>query len=120
MPVGFIEYKGKKILYVDYSTCKSKEETIAVLEQASAFFKEAEAKLLSLDNYNNAFASDEFLERAKVLGREIISAKREKGAIIGLTGIKKILLQSYNIFVKDKLKPFNTKEEALEYLVSVD
>jgi hypothetical protein len=32
--------------------------------------------------------------------------------------LKSLLLKSYNLFVKDKLKPFNTMEEALDYLVS--
>jgi hypothetical protein len=118
MPVSYIEHKGKKILFVDYSSCKSPDETIQVLEEAAKEFEKSPVKLLSLDNYNNAFASDVFMKRAKELGNTVISAKREKGAIIGLGGAKRVLLRSYNLFVKDKLAPFETKEDALEYLVS--
>jgi hypothetical protein len=117
MPVSFIEYKGVRILYVDYSSCKSSEDTIKNLEEAAKEFEKSPTKILSLDNYNNAYASDEFMKRAKELGKSIIASKREKGAIIGLTGVKVLLLKSYNLFVKDKLEPFKTKEEALEYLV---
>jgi hypothetical protein len=117
MPVSYIEHKGKKILYVDYSPCKTEEETIQVLEDAAREFEKSPTKLLSLDNYNEAFASDRFLKRAKELGISTISAKRQKGAIIGLKGIKKILLSSYKLFVKDSLTPFETREEALDFLV---
>ncbi|MFY0690097.1 MAG: hypothetical protein JXQ90_23190 [Cyclobacteriaceae bacterium] len=40
-----------------------------------------------------------------------------KGAILGVTGIKKILLQGYNSFSGSKvLVPFDTIEEAVEYV----
>jgi hypothetical protein len=116
MPVSYLEHRGKRILYVDYSLCKTQEETIQVLEEAAREFEKSPTKLLSLDNYNDAYASEEFMKRAKELGKTTISAKREKGAIIGLKGIKRVLLSSYNVFVKDSLTPFDTKEEALEFL----
>ena len=61
--------------------------------------------------------STEFMQRAKQLGKEIFDSRTSKSAVLGVTGIKKILLNGYNMIVKNKLEPFDTKEEALEYLV---
>lgn len=46
--------------------------------------------------------------------------KISKRAVLGITGIKKILLAGYNKVSGKGVKaiPFDTKEEALEYLVS--
>jgi hypothetical protein len=116
MGIEVIEHKGKKILYVDYSPCKTKEETIALLEKAAEEFKKSTCQLLTLDNYEKQFASQEFMTRAKELS-SVFSPKRKKGAAIGVKGLKKMLLQAYNLFAKDKIIPFDTKEEALDYLV---
>ncbi len=42
----------------------------------------------------------------------------EKSAIIGITGIKRLFFEMYLLFTKSKMKAFDTKEEALAYLVS--
>ena len=58
------------------------------------------------------------MKKASEYGKEVFNERTSKNAAIGVSGIKKILLQAYNLVVKDKLLPFNTKEEALEYLIS--
>jgi hypothetical protein len=117
MGISWIDYKGRKILYVDYSSCKNQNETIAMLEDAARMFRSSNGKILSLDNYENGYASSEFMNRAKELSCDF-SPKRARGAALGVTGIKKLLLNAYNIFATDKIVPFDTRESALEYLVS--
>jgi hypothetical protein len=58
------------------------------------------------------------MERLQVLGKEVIERKTKKGALIGVMGIKKLLLKGYNIFTGGSLKAFNNEESALEYLVT--
>jgi hypothetical protein len=97
--------------------CKTKEETIKILEEAADIFRSSRDELLTLDNYKNAFTSSEFMDRIKQLA-DVFSIKRKKGAVIGVRGLNKMLLNTYNIFVKEKISPFDSKEVAVKYLVS--
>jgi hypothetical protein len=57
------------------------------------------------------------MELVKKYGKELFDARTIKNTALGINGVKKILLSAYNITVKNKLIPFDTKEEALEFLV---
>jgi len=116
MPINWMEHKGKKILYIDYSN-QTKEDTIKMLDDVKEVFLKLDEKVLVLDNFEGCFASDEFMKKAKEYGKEYFAPKKKKAAALGINGIKKILLSAFNTFSSDKLVPFDTKEEALEYLV---
>jgi len=116
MPITWIEYKGKKILQMTYKG-ETKEGMLKILDDATEIFKNSTEKLLTLDDFQDAFGSDEFIKRAKELGKKLYSVKRKKGVILGVTGVKKILFKAFILFSADKLYPFDTREEALEFLV---
>lgn len=117
MSVSYIDYKGKKILFADYTKCKDIQEMLIVLEETKKEYEKSSQMILILDDFRGNSGSSEFMQRAKQLGKEIFDKKTTKAAALGVTGIKKILLNAYNTLVKNKLVPFDTKEEALEYLV---
>lgn len=116
MPVKYIQHKGKTILYVDYSNQIGEQGIVTLNEQAKVMSTWTE-KGLVLDNFANSKASSEFMAHAKKLGKEVFAPKALKTAAIGLTGLQMILVQAYNTFSKDKLVPFNSEEEAKEWLV---
>ena len=58
----------------------------------------------------------EYMKKANQYAREIFNQRPAKNTAIGVAGMKKVLLQAYNAVVKDKIIPFDTKEEALDYL----
>jgi len=116
MSISWIEYKGKNILYMQYKG-KTKEEMLQMLEEIAEIHIKSEEKLLTLDDFEGAFAFDEFMKKAKELDKEIFSKKTKRGAILGVKGIKKILLKAFNSITLVQVQPFDTKEEALEYLV---
>lgn len=118
MGMSYIEHKGKKVLFVDYSGCKTSEDMVALLDKVREEFLNTSGKFLTLNNFNNTFGTQEFMDKANRYGKEIFDERTEKTAVLGITGIKKILLTGYNQFVKNKQKPFSTKEAALDYLVS--
>ena len=114
--IQFIAHNGKQVFFVDYSQCKDKWEMIKLLEASADFYRRSTTKLLSLSDFHNIKGSSEFMDAAKRLNKEIIDEKTEKGAVLGVTGLKKVLLQGYNMIAKQKLMPFDSKEEALKYL----
>ena len=117
MPASFIEHKGKKILLIDYRGLKKKDEMIATLHEAIGLYAESTEPLRTLIDMTDAAGNSEWMNESKKYGKQV-GDKTLKSAIIGITGIKKVLLMGYNSVVKGRLKPFDTKEQALAYLVS--
>ena len=56
------------------------------------------------------------MKKASQYANEYFNKRPALNAAIGVSGLKKILLQGYNLVVKDKIVPFNTMDEALNYL----
>lgn len=115
MSLKYIEYKGKKILYVDYRN-KNGIENMATIDAAAKEIGSWTQKGLSLSDFRNATATPEFMAHLKKVGAEVFQPKA-KIAVLGITGVKNILLQAYNAFTKNEVVPFETEEEAKEWLI---
>jgi hypothetical protein len=117
MSVSWKEYKGFKILYIDYRGM-GEDEGIKNIESQAEFMKTLPDPVLVLGNYEGTYATGRFLDRAKELGKEIIERKTRKGALVGITGVKKLLLNIYNLASGGNLKACDSEEQALEYLIN--
>jgi hypothetical protein len=117
MSISYVNYKGKKIMVIDYTHCKTPQDTMDVLEQVKLEFLRTTGDVISMNDFTGVIPSNEYLDLAKSWGKEYFDARSVRTACIGITGIKKILLNMYNLTVKNKLVPFETKQEAFEYLV---
>ncbi|MCV9385403.1 hypothetical protein [Reichenbachiella ulvae] len=113
-----INYKGKEIIYLDYRGA-SEEQMIEYLCAAEETILEEQKPFMTLTNIYDAYATKGYLSRAQELGRKTQHLSIA-GAIVGVTGGKLVLLKVFNrMFAKGEgLKPFDTEEEALDYLVS--
>ena len=117
MAVSLIEYKGKKILYIDYSNTKNQQEMITILHDAAEYFKNSEKHLRSLSDMSNAFMGIDYMNELKRLTPIAFTPKAHKAAIIGVNDLKSILMKGYNNGNKGDIVIFESKQEALEYLV---
>ncbi len=117
MSVSYLSYKGKKIMLIDYTKCKTVEDTLSVLEKVRQEYLKTSEKLITLNDFTGAYGSSEFMKKASQLGKELFNSRTHKTAAIGVSGMKKILVNTYNAFMSNKLYIFDTKEEALEFLV---
>jgi hypothetical protein len=119
MPLKYIQYKGKKIFYVDFRnmTGAQTKEAIALLDEEAKEMRTWTEKGLVLTDFRNTKATTEFMAHGKKLGKEVFAEKVLKSACIGITGVQSILLQAYNSFTRDKIIPFATEEEAKEWLI---
>jgi hypothetical protein len=115
MPINWITYKGKEILFIDYKGL-GLDESLETLDQAGKAIAGSKDKILILVDTRDAYTSAEFMSRLKESGKEM-GSKMEKQAIVGITGLKAILLDAYNRFTGSALRPFSTLEEAKEWLV---
>lgn len=116
--ISWITYKGKKILYTDYG--HSHEENIKLLEEQGKY-EQNDPGLLIISDYNATMASKEYMQKVKEYGTKFRKNKNTnvKNAVLGISGTKKILFDSYLFFTNDKrTKLFKTVEDAKEWLVS--
>ena len=114
-----LEYKGKRIVFHDYSDLAG-DEFVRVIEEISLQATADPAKRrLVLMNATNA-----------IVDRPVMCAFREmtanaselvlKGAFYGLTGIQNMFMAIISDCAKTPLKAFETREAALEWLVLGD
>jgi len=122
MPNGarFIDFKGKEIYFVDYTHIKSAEEFLEVIKGTNAFREKAKAEgkrnVLMLVDVTGSYVYGETLDalkRAAKLSREIT----RKEAVVGAAGPKKVLLRIVQVFTCMHLRPFDSLEEAKEWLI---
>lgn len=117
MELKVITHNKKQILFIDYSQCKTQEEMIALMERAVHYYKKSPTSLRILSDFTNAYGGVEFMAKLKVYGKEL-GEKTEKSAVIGIDGLKEILLKGYNLVSKKQVIPFRNKIQALNYLTS--
>ena len=90
---------------------------LKLLDDSTRVFESHPGNLLILINYEGAFASPDYMKKAKEMSARV-DHKVAKRAVIGLTEIQKILLNTFNRFAKGKATAFRSKEAALQFLVS--
>jgi len=72
---------------------------------------------LRLVNISDTPATRRFTAYIRQLGKDTKHVS-VKGAIVGITGAKKVLLSGYNRLLGGAMRPFDDEEAAKEYLVS--
>lgn len=122
MPITTLTHQSKKVVFIDYQGCSNKDDMLDMVRQTTDYvLAMPDPHVLMLFDYTHAFGSRDYMKLAQESRDKIYKAKSTKSACIGISGIKKVLLQGYNAIGGSRgLKPFNTKEEALDYLVSDD
>ncbi len=113
-----IEYNNHPILEIDYSDA-TEDEMMALISRAVETGLSENKKVLVLATHNNNYITSKFLTHAKTVTREVIHLI-DKMAMVGLTPTQKLILKGYSIFFQRNFKSFNTREDALNYLVSLD
>lgn len=117
MSVKLIEHRGKEIILIDYSHCKLPEETLAVVNESEQFLLAYEGQARVLVDVTGAPGSSEYMTRVKEVGKNT-GHKVDKRAIVGITGLKKILFQGFVRIVKGNNRSFDSREEAMEFLAA--
>jgi hypothetical protein len=116
MPVSWIEYKGKKILYVDFRN-QSEDEMINDLGTVSDILSKLSRRILLLGDVRDTVVSNRFFTWLEKYSQLTIKAKTLRSAVLGIDKTNKILLERFNFALETDLERFETEIGAKEYLV---
>ena len=116
MTVELITYKGKPVIYADFRGITSLEQQIEHLDEMGRLIEVSISGISLLVNLTDVPVGLELMEEVKNRGKK----RREKiikQAMVGITGLKGILLDGYGRFTGVKVKAFASETDALEWLV---
>ncbi|MCP4761567.1 MAG: hypothetical protein GY870_07280 [archaeon] len=119
--IKWIKHKGKDILYLDYSNLrgsKDGEVFTQIIDNAKTLIVEKKEKVLFLTNSIDGTADTKVMKLLKDFAKYCKDNDFiEKECVVGITGVKKVLLNAVNKFAKTNLEIIETVEKAKDWLV---
>jgi flavodoxin len=113
--VRFIDHKGKKILHLDFAGCKA-DEVIPVIEQARTTIAAQPPKsVYTLTDVTDTRYNTEISDAMK----EFVAHNKPyvaAAAVVGVTGLKQIILNAVMKFSGRRLHAFDSLAEAKDWL----
>lgn len=119
MSINWIEYAGRKILYVDYRNCRTQEDMIAQLDEVTEVVRDSSGTLLALTNVEGCGIGPDFMSKAKQYARDVYVKKDARHAIVGIAGFTRMLVHGYIAFSGSQhTRLLVTEDEAKKWLTS--
>jgi hypothetical protein len=117
--VHFIQHKGKQILLHDFSNLLRLEDTLAAIAESRALVrKQPLNSVLTLTDVTGSRFNREIVEALKELTKGN-KPHVKAGAIVGMTGIQRVVYVAVTQFTGRRLPTFGSLEEAKDHLVGV-
>lgn len=114
--VQFITHRGKRVLSIDYSNCDAALMSAVAEEGHRVIARERLNSVLTLNDLTGAGFDQATVETLK----SNVAANApyvKRAAVIGISGLQRLIYEAVKFFTKRSLPLFGTKQEALEYLV---
>ena len=115
--ISFFTHKGKSIMFIDFSHCQPKEVLPLLSDIQITVARHEKKSLLILTDMTDAHLDRNGAQRMKeVLVLDTPYVKRS--AWLGMQSVPKVYVENFKSFSHRELTFFNTREEALEWLVA--
>lgn len=115
--INYLKENGKSILHVDTRSTPDKEMVEIMVKEQAKILEENRPFRMIVD-VTDSYTTPHYMKHAYDFG-EKTRHLMIRGAILGITGAKKVLLRGYNLTQGSKgLKPCKDFEEALAYVTS--
>ena len=115
--VKFITHQGREILFLDFSNSKADEALQVIADAKKVVSTKPKNSLLTLTDVTDARFNDAVSNGLKDLtthNKPYVKA----AAIIGITGLKKIIFSTVMAFSKRNIESFSNAEQAKSWLAS--
>lgn len=115
--IQFILYKGKQFLHLDLSNAKASEVVRLCIDATPVIAGQPEKSIRTLTDVTNMNFNDEATEALKQF------TKHNKpyvlaGAVVGVTGLKRIIYNAVVKFSGRNIVAFDSMEQAKEWLAN--
>ena len=119
MSVQWVERNGQQILYFDHRDSKP-DQIIANIEAGKQMVATITGGLRMIANFEGAVIDKTVMQHLKEGGVEVYEPITEKQAVVGIKGVRYVLLQAYNLATgaAQHQRLFDTEEEALAWVIS--
>ncbi len=115
--IAWTTHNGRPVLRIDYSGLRG-PELLPVIRRVPPFYKDvAHESVLCFVDVRKAFADNEVMEALKAVVKET-KVYHKKVAVVGIEGVKSVLLMAVNLFSGLGMKPFADEKQALDWPVS--
>jgi len=116
--IRWIEHNDKSILLLDYSNFLNSDETITTISEVNNYIKKLELyDILLLVDVRNSQANEKIVVDALKQCGKVIKPYVKKAAVVGVTSKQEIILTVVNMFSNLGLKPFDTIDDAKDWLI---
>jgi hypothetical protein len=114
----FIDHKGRQIVYLDFSGITDPADAVAAAEEAKGFFAQQprQQTLLTLTNVKGSHFDTQVVKAMRELV-EHNKAYVRAGAIVGLSGLMRVVYTTLLHLTGRNLQAFDDINEAKDYLV---
>lgn len=116
--VRFILYKAKRICYVDFSNASIDEMLTRIKEAQRLIASEPPNSVLTLTDFTNSHYDREVSNALKEYAKSN-KPYVKAAAVVGITGLKEIMLNAVTLFTRRSMTSFGSLEEAKEWLVTI-
>ncbi|MBS1489045.1 MAG: hypothetical protein JSS93_00790 [Bacteroidetes bacterium] len=109
--------KEAEIIVIDYANC-NQNEMVLLMKKAKELILTQNQPVLLLCVFNEGnHITPNFIRQLEIDYKEI-EESISKNAVIGLSTIQKWILKGVNLWTKRKIEYFDTREEAIRFLIS--
>jgi len=115
--IKIIQHKGKEILLLDLSNCKTDETLVIIKEFKKIVSGYPEHSLLTITDVSGFVLSTDIIDDLKelILYDELYV---KVGAIVGLSNVQRAVYNTIMMFTNRKIELFNSIDEAKEYITT--
>ena len=112
-----IFHNGKYVIFLDHTNLSGSEYVNAVKASTKDAERNDNAKRLILVDSTNSVMDKDVLYELKQLTSNT-GTRIDKTAVLGVSGIQQMFLRAVATFSKVNVRPFDSREKALEWLTS--
>ena len=115
----FVEHKGQVIFLIDFSHCTTKEMLLLLDQVRADVAMHAPGSVLTLADFTGAQVDKSVATRIK----EVLALDRpyvKKSAWVGTESLPHVFYENFKSFSQREFPTFQTREEAMEWLVGDD
>ena len=114
--VRFIEHQGKRVLFINYSHCDVAMLKAVAEEGHRVIAQEPPNSVLTLNDVSGTSFDK---ESVAVLQSKVAANAPyvRKAAVIGISGLQKLIYEGVQTFSKRRLPLFESRQEALAWLI---